>query len=548
MNYSERWYQKEAVFAIFDYFENHTGNPVVAMPTGTGKSFVIGDFIRKVFQRFSDQRVMMLTHISKLIEQNSEKLLELWPTAPLGVYCAELKRRDCKLPIIYGSIKSVKNKIEKSEVEEADIPEAFRHFGKIDLIVIDECHLLSDKEDSDYQFVIAYLKRINPFLKVIGFTATPYRMRMGSILENGIFTHICYNICDVNSFNRLIADGFLAPLIPKRTNSLIDVSNVKVIGDDFNQSQLEKVSDGDLIVEAIVKESLEIACDRNHWLAFSAGIKNAEHYAAVLNYFGVSSAFVHSKLSAKQNAYTIEAFKNHEFRCLVNANKLTTGFDDPAIDYILAGRATTSIPLWVQMGGRGTRPSLATGKRDCLVGDFARNCERLGPINDPRMPRKPGQGGGDMPVRICPKCSVYNYAAARNCCNCGYEFTFENKLTDLAAQDELIAGNAPVIEYFNVRKVIYNLHEKRNRNGLLLSAPCMKVSYFCETKRFDEYVMFEHTGLPRYRAVEWWRVRHSSEPPATTFQALQLVSQLRTPRTISVHVNKEYPEILAAHW
>lgn len=82
-----RDYQDYAIESIFRYFEEGgEGNPVVAMPTGTGKSVVIGGFIQRAFQRYPGQRVMKLTHVKELIEQNFEKLLAIWPTAPAGIF------------------------------------------------------------------------------------------------------------------------------------------------------------------------------------------------------------------------------------------------------------------------------------------------------------------------------------------------------------------------------------------------------------------------------------------------------------------------------
>jgi len=70
---------------------------------------------------------------------------------------------------------------------------------------------------------------------------------------------------------------------------------------------------------------------------------------------------------------------------MVNVGVLTTGFDFPEIDLIIMLRPTNSPVLWVQMLGRGTRP--ADGKENCMVLDFAGNTPRLGPINDPMIPK-----------------------------------------------------------------------------------------------------------------------------------------------------------------
>lgn len=547
--YKGRWYQDECEYSFFDYFgQGNTGNPVGALPTGTGKSIIIASFIKKVFSKWPNQRVMMLTHVKELIQQNAEKLTSVWPTAPLGIYSAGLNSRDMILPIVFGGVQSVANAIKRTNEKQEILPSHSRHFGWRDLIIIDECHLLSPKDDTMYQFVIAELKKINPCLRVIGLTATPYRLGQGMITDGGIFTDICYDLTTVEGFNRLLADGYISPLIPKQTHIEVDVSNVGLNRGDFNSKQLQAAVDNDKITFEAVKEIVEQGQNRKSWLIFASGIENAEHISAMFESFGIPSAACHSKLKSAENDERIQGFKDGEIRALVNNNKLTTGFDYPAIDLIGMLRPTLSPGLWVQMLGRGTRPSPETNKQNCLVLDFAGNTRRLGPINDPVKPKKAGKGGGDAPVRICDVCGVYNHASLRHCISCGTEFTFETKLFSAAGTDELIKSTQPIVEYFNVKTCIYNLHLKKNKQGVVTSPPSIKVSYICGLRQFNEWITLEHPGFAGKRARDWWRQRHSEEPPPTTHAALEKVSQLRVPSRIRVWVNKKYPEILGAEW
>lgn len=536
--YNPYWYQTNAVDSVYDYFANGgKGNPLVAMPTGTGKSLVIAFLIRNIFFAFPRQRILMLTHVKKLIEQNAEKLQSVWPTAPLGIYSAGLKSRDMIMPIVFGGVQSVAKAIKRSERDETTTPEYSRHFGWRDIIMIDEAHLLSPEEDTEYQYVIASLKRINPNLKVIGFTATPYRLKMGMITDDGgIFTDICYDLTTLESFNRLVAEGFISPLIAKPTQTKIDLSAVGITGGDYNGKQAEAAVDKDEITFSAVKEMLEYGLNRNAWLVFSAGIDNAEHINAMLQSFGIHSTVVHSKI--KDSDKRILDYQNGQYQALVNAKMLTTGFDHPAIDFIADLGPTMSPGLHVQKLGRGTRPSQATQKSNCLVLDFAGNIRRLGPINDPVKPRKPGQGGGDAPVRICDSCGAYNHASARNCCNCGNPFSFETKLFRSSFDDAPMKSDAPIIEYFKVDKILYSLHEKEN------SPPSIKVSYFSGIRMFNEWICLEHKGMASHKARQWWRSRHHEDPPPTTHIALQRISELRKPATIRVHCNLKFPDIL----
>jgi superfamily II DNA or RNA helicase len=347
-----RPYQVEAEGAIWQYFQAKTGNPLIALPTGTGKSLVIGWFIQHVMERYPSSRILALTHVKELIKQNSSKLEQIWPSAPFGIYSAGLRKKEHQWPIIFGGIGTVANSIEV--------------LGSFDLMLVDEAHLMSGKDDSMYGAVVTALKNRNPCLKVIGFTATPYRTGQGLLTESGLFTDICYDCTTMRSFNRLIDDGYMCMLIPKRTNLTFDLSKVPIRNGDYATGELEERVDHHDVTYTACKEALNIASNRNCWLTFAAGIKHAEHIAEMLNNFGIPSKAIHSKIPESDRDQYISDFRTGKLRCAVTNNILTTGFDHPPIDLILMMRPTLSTGLWVQMLGRGTRPSPETQKEDCL--------------------------------------------------------------------------------------------------------------------------------------------------------------------------------------
>ena len=542
-----RWYQDQSVNAIYDYFaRGNTGNPLVALPTGTGKSLVQALLLQRILRVWPRQRFICLTHVQELIDQNAADMMELWPLAPIGIYSAGLGIKNTTAPIIYGGVQSVVNNVQE--------------FGHRDLMLVDECHLMSGKDDSMYGEVIAALRVINPYMKVIGFTATPYRTGQGLLTDgdNRIFTDIVYDMTTMRMFNLLIEQGFLCPLRPKQTAVEIDVSGVSTVGGEYKQSQLEEVADVHSITEAAVHETVQQGYTRRSWLLFAAGVKHAGHIADRLRAYGVPTGMVHGQLPRNERKQIIDDYKAFKLRAIVNYGVLTTGFNHPATDLISHLRPTKSTGLWVQTLGRGTRP--CAGKEYGLVLDFAGNTKRLGPINDPVIPTKRGKGkDGVVPIKICPQCGFYNHTRATVCCNCPHIFPMEPKITASAATDELLRTENPQIELFDVAMTLYtHAHTKNSGNHVLVTYHCGAMGI----QRFTERIFLESTNqAARGRARDWWRSRYLGDGtarmpesfagwvPSSTAEALHFTSYLKQPRQIRVHVNrvhegKLYPQVV----
>lgn len=542
-----RDYQSYGIGTIFEYFQSgKTGNPIVAMPTGTGKSLLIGGFIKQAMEMYPNTRIMKLTHVKELLEQNLDKLLRLWPNAPAGLYSSGLKKKELGYPILFGGIGTVARAL----------PE---QFGRIDLLLIDECHLLSPKDTTMYQIVISELKKINPALKVIGFTATPYRLGHGMLTEpGGLFTDICFDMTTMASFNWLIAEGYLSPPIPKRTGTELDLSGVHIHGGEYKQNELQSAVDKAEITYSALQELIQHGEDRDHWLIFASGIEHAEHIATMLNELKIPTTHVHSKMGDAQRDANISDFKTGKYRAMVNNGILTTGFDFPEIDLIGMLRPTQSTSLWCQMLGRGTRPvympgfdldtkegrlaAIAAGpKQNCLVLDFARNTLRLGPINDPVLPKRKGKGGGMAPVRICEVCGTYNHASVRFCISCGQEFPRILKIGDQASTEALLVAEKkpdPVFAIFKVDSITYHEHRKENR------PPSLVVTYQCGLRSFKEWVCLEHGGFAGKKARDFWRKSAGTEPPDTIAEAITRLPELHIPTGIQVEIKQKYDEVV----
>lgn len=556
-----RHYQAEAVQSLFDYFITNGGNPVVALPTGTGKSYVIAEFVRRCLEMWLPTRILIVTHVKELIEQNFRELIEIWPTAPAGIYSAGLGRRDVHQPVTFCGVQSIAKRVED--------------FGYIDIVIIDECHLVSDKQDAQYAKVIGLLKLTNPMLKVVGLTATPYRLGMGLLTEGKVFTDICCDWTGLEKFNQLIDEGYICPLIPKRTKTELNVDEVGITHGEFNIDELQAAVDRDWITRAALTEAKTLAAGRWSWLVFCAGVTHANHTRDILNELGIPALCVHTDLDPSLGDGTrdenLARFKRMEVAAICNVGVLTTGFNHKPIDCIVVLRPTMSASLWVQMLGRGTRPCPETYKQNCLVLDFAANTKRLGPINDPVIPRKKGKkGNGGAPFKICPACDVYNHARARFCIGCQYEFPAHLDIDLKAATDELIRKKKeepapvviPIIERFKVDRVEWSKHLSRDYS----KPPSLLVTYYCGLRIFNEWLCLEHLGFALHKAHDAWRMmaEHGAtessrgrmaldyedpgDPPSSIDEALSLVGSLRPPSFIRVLLKPKWPEVVGYEW
>jgi DNA repair protein RadD len=542
-----RDYQDACVVSIFDYFNEKAGNPLAALPTGTGKSVIIAGFIERALKIYPKTKILVLTHVKELIAQNHKAMKALWRTAPAGIYSAGLNKREHHYPITFAGIASIHKRSQQ--------------FGHQDLILIDEAHLVGDKESAMYHNFIAKMKKINPYLKVVGFTATKWRMGMGQLTNGQIFDDVCFDLTDLRGFNWLLEQGYLKPLIPKPMQTEFDLSGVGTTAGEYKQNELQDAVDIDPLNQAAVNEIIKHGSDRKHWLIFASGVDHALHLAALLESRGVDCTTVHSRMTDDERDDNIAGFKSGKYQAIVNYGVLTTGFDFPEIDMIAVLRPTKSSGLWVQMLGRGTRPVYGEnadlssldgrleairhgGAPNCLVLDFARNTERLGPINDPVMPAMKGKGRpGEAPVKLCPHCNSYNHASATVCAFCGGEMPRVLKFEPTSSNAVLIRQTVvePVITTYDVTRVVYQRHQKMGKPDSL------RVSYYTKggLRRFDEWVLLEHAGPAQHRARLWWMKRMGGQrAPETITEALLLADQLSVPVEIKVRTDTKFPEIL----
>jgi len=473
-----RDYQQKTIDMVYDWMGRNAGNPCAVLPTGAGKSHIVAALCKDAVQNWPETKILMLTHVKELIEQNSEKMRQHWPNAPMGIYSAGMGKRQLGEPITFAGIQSVRTR--------------GNDIGHIDLIIIDECHLINHKAEGGYRELISQLTEINPKIRVVGLTATPFRLGHGFI-HKGECT-IFDGLIEPVSIEELVYKKHLAPLRSKITRNKLNTEGVKKRGGEYIESDLQKAVNNQDTNLKVISEVLGLAENRKAWLFFCTGVDHALAIKDELISCGIVAECVTGKTPKKERARILEDFKAGKIKALTNANVLTTGFDYPDIDLIVMLRPTMSPSLYVQMAGRGLRPKSHTDH--CLVLDFAGAVETHGPITAVKPPEETKEGG-EAPCKVCEKCDEIVHASCKECPECGFLFPepeIKEKTYTLRHSD--IMGNSGT--EMEVKRWAWLEHVSRT-SGIKM----IRITYYgnLSDKPVSEYLCVNHTGYAQSKAL-----------------------------------------------
>jgi len=417
--------------------------------------------------------------------------------------------------------------------------DSFSHF---DIVIIDECHLVTIRQNGMYRKFLDTLTA-----NYVGLTATHFRLGHGYIHQGpgALFNKLAFDLSSAENFNTLVEDGYLTRLISKATLLRLDPDGIKIRAGDYVTKQMSAKFDREAITAKAIEEVLEFGKNYKKWLVFTIDIEHAEHVAEALNNRGIATACIHSKMG-EDRTQQINGFRGDKYRAIVNVDILTTGLDVPSIDLIVMLRPTQSPVLHVQTIGRGLR--VHPGKDHCLVLDFAGNSARLGPINDVTVKVKlKGKGvTGRQMMKECEYCKVLNHLRAKVCHVCGTSFKIRTKLSATAGSSEIVKVHSTP-EWHSVDAIHYHYHRPRGKT------PSMKVTYRSGLKTFVEYVCYDHEGYAMRKAINWVRFRMPNEPsamPNDVPELLKLAREgvLKKPTEVLVDLNDKWPTIRDSHF
>ena len=408
-----RYYQREAVDAAVHWFNTQDTHPLIVLPTGSGKTVVFATLIKEIFEREPDCRILILAHRQELVSQAEDKLKKVWPCAPSGILAAGLNQYEVDGRIVIASRDTLAT------------PSRLNTVGDFDYIIVDEAHHVAPDPKTRYRKIFDHFESsIWKTPRILGVTATPYRMGQGFIygLEEHFFSGVAYRI----GIPEMIQQGFLCRLSAFKVNdeAVIDASTarVKFKGGDYRESDIEKLAMEDQTMLAIIDDWVEKAYTKGRLstVFFCITVAHAEKMCMYLRRAGIEAAVVTGETPKREREDILERFEDGQINALCNVAVLTEGWDAPRTDCIALLRPTKSLGLYVQICGRGMRTW--GDKKDCMLLDYGENMDRHGCIDTarPSIPSKEDkEKEQETKIWICDSCLGVNDSDRDTCIECG---------------------------------------------------------------------------------------------------------------------------------
>ena len=457
---------------------------------------------------------MVVAHVKELLQQNREKIEALMPYADTSYFCAGLGEKRVA-GITLASVQSVANA--------KDIPH-------VDLFIVDEAHRIPNADVGQYRALFAS----QPDAKVIGLTATPYRMTGGYLHEgeDAIFSRGVYN-CRTDE---LIKAGYLSDIVSKQGSREAETNGLHVRKGEFVIAEMEEVFDTVGVNDAMVNDILTRANDRRSIMVFCCTVQHCHNVANELRKAGESSVDVVTGMTGRHDrADAIERFKTGATRILVNCDVLTTGFDSPGVDCIVMLRATRSPGLYCQIIGRGLRK--ADGKENCLLLDYGGNVRRHGTIDNLAIDHSDGEKKDPEP-KACPMCGLYVSLGTMTCPECGFVWTREERKINLKVRADEANPVWTEIEEYDVKEITYKKHEKPGK------PPSLRVDYRVSMyEKIPEWICIEH-GWYAMDLAQAWFARRGMMMPKTVDDALLVCDKLIKPKKIRTKREGKFRKVI----
>jgi superfamily II DNA or RNA helicase len=428
-------YQEQYIERIKDCFKQGKKKVILCSATGSGKTVMFSYMTRQAFNR--SKRILILTDRKELFSQSSGSLVRM------GLHATEIKpnaKVDFQHNLFVAMVQTVTRRISKPEYQEL--------LFSMDLIIIDEAH----KAIFDPLF-----KYISDETFVIGATATPHREGKQDSLEK-----YYDDIVQVIDTPDLIQKEKLSPC--KTYGVKVDLSGIKIKGGDYDEkSMADKFSEIKLF-HGVYDNYMRI-CQGRKAIIFAPNVESSKELVEDWAEKGLSIKHVDCYMTDADRKNTIEWFYNTQSAIISNYGILTTGFDVPDIEVVILYRATKSLPLFLQMVGRGSR--IAKGKNKFVLLDFGNNVRTHNYWEYPRTwtLKKKEKKVGAAPIKECPSCAFVCPPSAKFCPECNHQFEKTEKEKEAEVFAELVLMSGPDINKLAQKANIKELIQMQEAKG-----------------------------------------------------------------------------------
>lgn len=504
-----RDYQLDAVNTIWARFKE-SSSVLCVMATGAGKTEVMIEIMRRALEIKPTLKFCVLVQKLNLLNQTVTRFRKQLKS--VSIYCGSEGENDLSGQVIVATIQSISN-------------------VKIDglsCIVFDECHNV-DEEQGRYSTFLELNDSNN--LKILGFTATPFRSDGLIYGEDKLFEQIDFEM----GLTDLIEKGFLVKPLLKKPDHQLDTSSLRIRMGEYVQEDVSKLTEDQDRLHLQITDALGRMNGRKKAVWACASINHAEMVCSNLIHLGENAAIIHSNLSNDERSNQQYRFEKTDCRHLVFVTIVSEGYDYPSIDTIVLMRPTRSPVLYVQTIGRGLR--LAEGKTDCLVLDYGKVIETLGPLDDPKVKRnKYERLSTETEMKVCPECHEYNFRIAQYCVACNYQFFDKNKgAKELKPETELKIFSTP--EEIEIKKVSFAFHKAKSGND------CLKITYHpinILNRPVDEFFVFNNEWAYKKLQRRFFDLGARIYP---TIEESVKQAPINIPKSITVKIKDGYKNI-----
>lgn len=387
-----RPYQNEIIAALRETIAQGNKRAVMCAPTGAGKTIMFTYMVSQHIARGG--RALIFTHRRELLTQAGGTFAK-FGLSPELIQAG--RKADLNKSLHVGMIETVARRLRGKEMRD--------FLASRTLIIADEAH-------------IEVFEKVFPYLSdnaiVIGATATPYRKGKAATALSEFYQDLIQTV-DVPD---LIEQGYLCA--PHSYGVDLDLSGAKRSGEDIDVAEIYEKN---RIFEGVV-DNWERIAKHSKTLLFAANVEASKRVAQEFTERGYYARHIDGGTPKKQREEILAWFDRDPKAIVCNCGVLTAGFDQPDIETIILYRATTSLPLFLQMCGRGSR--LSQGKDHFNILDFGMNIARLGYWETPRVwsldKVAARETEGPAPTKMCQSCGGINPVSVRACLLCDVPF------------------------------------------------------------------------------------------------------------------------------